>query len=65
MAFGRWISMATKTKLKKSGNITIQLTFYLFFSTGISLIALNFVSKLQLPWSTWPWWGIFLPNLKK
>ena len=31
----------------------------MIYLTGISLIPPTSVSKSQLPWSTWPWWGIF------
>jgi hypothetical protein len=48
-----------KNGLKKSINITIQLTFYLILLTSISWLPSTSVLKSQLPWSTWPWWGIF------
>jgi hypothetical protein len=37
----------------------IDKKIHLIYSTSISWIACNTVSKLQLPWPTWPWWGIF------
>jgi hypothetical protein len=37
----------------------------LIYSTSISWIACNTVSKSQLPWPTWPWWGIFTKSKKE
>jgi hypothetical protein len=37
----------------------------LIYSTGISWISPSSVSKSQLPWSTWPWWGNFYPIREK
>jgi hypothetical protein len=45
-----------KVERIKSSNITIYLTPNRFISpVSVGLLLL----KLQLPWSTWPWWGIF------
>jgi hypothetical protein len=37
----------------------------LIYLTGISLIPRTLVSKMQLPWSTWPWRGILYQIQKK
>jgi hypothetical protein len=37
----------------------------LIYLISISWIACSTVSKSQLPWSPWPWWGIFYQILKE
>jgi hypothetical protein len=44
---------------KKSSNITFEFIYL----TRFSWMRSTSVSKLQPPWSTWPWWDI-LPNLR-